>query len=100
MVRNAAFPLYLPDRKESSCRLWTTSTVTASRSPARMAPVGELTEMNKLEYRLPQICPDRVRIAYSDDGSVYMVDVSTGETSKVGRWRIAPFCGSITTRSW
>lgn len=55
-----------------------------------MAPVGELTEMNKLEYRLPQICPDRVRIAYSDDGSVYMVDVSTGETSKVGRWENWP----------
>jgi Tol biopolymer transport system component len=91
MVRNAAFPLYLADRKEIAFvppldDFNGDSIAIASVDGSRRT----LTEMNKLEYRLPQISPDRRRIAYSDDGSVYVVDVSTGETSKVGRWENWP----------
>jgi Tol biopolymer transport system component len=31
---------------------------------------------------LPTMSPDGSRIAYTDDGSIYMVDISTGETAK------------------
>ena len=33
----------------------------------------------------PSLSPDRTRVAYQQDGSVYVVDVSTGETAFVIR---------------
>ena len=37
----------------------------------------------------PKMSPDGSRIAYADGGSIYVVDVSTGESSQVAVGRMA-----------
>jgi Tol biopolymer transport system component len=46
---------------------------------------------------LPTMSPDGTRIAYQDGGSIYVVDVSTGESSRW--WMGTLLSGSTTTRS-
>ncbi len=86
VLRDAAFPEYFPDGK-----------TIAFVEPRASSPGGvglqiadaggsrrTLVEANgPLGIWWPEISPDGTKIAYQDGGSIYVVDVSTGESSKV-----------------
>jgi Tol biopolymer transport system component len=85
VLRNAAFPLYLPDGKEIAFVVPTTSNFegqSIARSADGQGSPRTLVEANSSIW-LPTMSPDGSRIAYQDGASIYVVDVSTGESSRV-----------------
>jgi Tol biopolymer transport system component len=83
VLRNALFPMLLPDRDEiafvtSGYGLTGDRIAIADAEGSRRT----LVEAN-VAIDFPTMSPDGSRVAYSDGGSIYVVDVSTGETSKV-----------------
>jgi hypothetical protein len=89
-----------PDGKEVAFVVPTTSNFEAySIGIARADAQGSrrtLVEANGSIW-LPTMSPDGTRIAYQDGGSIYVVDVSTGESSRW--WMGTLLSGSTTTRS-
>jgi Tol biopolymer transport system component len=84
VLANAAFPLYLPDGQQIAF-------VAPMSSPFNGHSIGiasadgsrrTLVEANDAIW-WPAMSPDGSRIAYDDGGSIYVVDVSTGESTKV-----------------
>jgi hypothetical protein len=84
MLRNAFFPMVLPDGegiafvKPSGFDLSGDRISISDASPG----LGTLVEAN-VAIGFPTMSPDGSGIAYQDGGSIYVVDVSTGESSKV-----------------
>ncbi len=85
VLRNASFPMYFPDGSEiafvsplPSPALGGSSISIADAQGTRRT----LVEAN-IEIWAPQMSPDGSRIAYQDGGSIYVVEVSTGKSSKV-----------------
>jgi Tol biopolymer transport system component len=84
VLRNALFPMVLPDGegiafvKPSGFDLSGDRISIADAEGSRRT----LVEAN-VAIEFPTMSPDGSRIAYRDGGSIYVVDVSTGESSKV-----------------
>jgi Tol biopolymer transport system component len=84
VLRNAFFPMVLPDGqgtvfvKPSGVDLSGDRISIADAEGSRRT----LVEAN-VAIAFPTMSPDSSRIAYQDGGSIYVVDVSTGESSKV-----------------
>jgi dipeptidyl aminopeptidase/acylaminoacyl peptidase len=87
MLRDAAFPVYFPDGK-----------AIAFVEPRASSPGGvsiqiadaegsrrTLVEADSYGIWWPSVSPDGTKIAYQEAGSIYVVDVSTGESSKVAK---------------
>jgi Tol biopolymer transport system component len=85
VLRNATFPLYLPDGERIAFVVPAPDNfgdriaiVSADGSGSRRTLVDAGGQI-----WWPTISPDGTRIAYAVDGSIHVVDVSTGETSEV-----------------
>jgi basic membrane lipoprotein Med (substrate-binding protein (PBP1-ABC) superfamily)/DNA-binding SARP family transcriptional activator len=89
MLQDAAVPMYLPDGERIVFITPTTDDLEgrglsiADASGSRRV----LVEASSADgvVRSPTVSPDGTRIAYWDDGAIHVVDVSTGESSKVAR---------------
>jgi Tol biopolymer transport system component len=83
VLRNALFPMVLPD---GEIAFVTPSGVDLTGGRISIADAEgsrrTLVEAN-VAIVFPTMSPDGSRIAYRDGGSIYVVDVSTGESSKV-----------------
>jgi len=88
-VRNAAFPSYLSDGEEIAFVV-PTSTDLNGYEIAIASSDGAPGTVARITWGTwwPRVSPDRSRIAYRDGGSIYVIDVSTGDRSKVayGVW--------------
>jgi Tol biopolymer transport system component len=86
VLQNAAFPMYFPNEKEIAFVVPMTSNfegkTVAIASADRQDSRRTLIEANDLIW-LPTMSPDGSRIAYQDGGAIYVVEVSTGESSEV-----------------
>jgi Tol biopolymer transport system component len=86
VLRNAAFPMYFADGKEIAFVPPTSSNFEGySIAIARADAQGSrrtLVEANGGVW-LPTMSPDGAGIAYENGSSIYVVNVSTGESSKV-----------------
>ena len=84
VLRNALFPMVLPDGegiafvKPSGFDLSGDRISISDAEGSRRTLVGA-----NVAIGFPTMSPDGSRIAYLDGGSIYVVDVSTGESSKV-----------------
>jgi len=86
VLRNAAFPMYFPDGKEVAFVVPTSSNFAGySIGTARAGGEGSRRTLVESENTvwLPTMSPDGTGIAYRDGSSIYVVDVPTGESSKV-----------------
>ena len=84
VLRNAASPLYLPDGRELAFIVPET-TAFDGRSISIAGADGSrrtLVEANEGIW-FQTLSPDGSRIAYVDGGSVYVVEIATGESTKV-----------------
>lgn len=98
VLRNAAFPRYFPDGKEIAFVLPTTSNF-GGHSIAIASADGRgsrrtLVEANGIWW--PTMSPEGSRIAYQDGSSIYVVDVSTGESSRVADGNLAEWLDDDT----
>ena len=86
VLQDAYFPLYLPDGKDMAFVLPSESDL-AGRNISITSADGQGSPRTLMEAKssifLPTVSPDGTRIAYADDGSIYVVAVSTGESSVV-----------------
>lgn len=84
MLRNAFFPMLLPDGEGIAFVKPSGSDLSGDRISIADAEGSRrtLVEANDA-IGFPTISPDGSGIAYQDGGSIYVVDVSTGESSKV-----------------
>jgi len=86
VLRNAFFPMVLPDGEEIA--FVTPSGVDLSGDRIAITTADgrgsrrTLVDAN-VAIEVPTMSPDGSRVAYSDGGSIYVVDVATGESSKV-----------------
>jgi Tol biopolymer transport system component len=84
VLRNALFPMVLPDGE--GIAFVTPSGVDLSGGRISIADAEgsrrTLVEAN-VAIEFPTMSPDGSRIAYQDGGSIYVVDVAAGESSKV-----------------
>ncbi len=84
VLENAASPLYLPDGKEIAFIVPASSAFDGQSIAIAGADGSRRTLVTANEgIWIQRISPDRSRIAYPDGESVYVVDVSTGESSMV-----------------
>jgi Tol biopolymer transport system component len=84
VVRNAASPLYLADAEEIAFIVPGTSAFDGQSIAIAGADGSRRTLVKATEgIWIQTISPDRSRIAYPDGGCVYVVDIATGEASKV-----------------
>jgi Tol biopolymer transport system component len=84
VLRNALFPMVLPDGE--GIAFVKPSGVDLSGGRISIADAqGSRRTLVKANVAIvfPTMSPDGSRIAYSDGGSIYVVDVATGESSKV-----------------
>ncbi len=83
VLRDAAFAQYFPDGR----RIAFTNTPFGAPSIQIADPDGSRRTLVRADTAdgivWPEISPDGSRIAYQDGGSIYVVRVSTGESSKV-----------------
>jgi Tol biopolymer transport system component len=84
MLRNALFPMVLPDGEGIAFVKPSGFDLSGDRISIEDAEGSRrtLVEAN-VAIAFPTISPDGSGIAYQDGGSIYVVDVSTGESSKV-----------------
>lgn len=85
MLRNATFPLYLPDGEQIAFLVPTPSSfgdAIAIVAADGSVPPRTLVDAG-VEIWWPTISPDGTRMAYTADGSIHVVDISTGVTSEV-----------------
>jgi Tol biopolymer transport system component len=86
VLRNALFPMVLPDGEGIAVVEPSGFDLSGGRILIAGAPVPgpprTLVEAN-VAIEVPTMSPDGSRIAYQDGGSIYVVDVATGESSKV-----------------
>jgi Tol biopolymer transport system component len=99
VLRNAAFPMYFPNEKEIAFVVPTTSNF-EGKAVAIASADGQdsrrtLIEANGLIW-LPTMSPDGSGIAYQDGGAIYVVEVSTGESSEVADGDTAAWLDSDT----
>lgn len=86
VLRDAAFPRYFPDGERIAFVVPTTSgfqgriiAVAETDGPRRT-----LVEATQPTYWWPSVSPDGTQLAYHLDGAIHVMDVSTGESVKVG----------------
>jgi Tol biopolymer transport system component len=86
VLRNAFFPMVLPDGEGIAFVTPSGVDLTGDRIAITTAD-GRGSRRTLVEANVaiedPTMSPDGSRIAYQDGGSIYVVDVSTGESSKV-----------------
>jgi Tol biopolymer transport system component len=90
LLKNASLPRYFPDGKTMAfLSPWSNDFAGTKISTISGASVGDpqaarrtLVEANG-SISWPETSPDGSRIAYEDGGSIYVVEVSTGESSEV-----------------
>jgi Tol biopolymer transport system component len=98
VLRNATFPLYLPDGERIAFLVPAPSSFgerIAIVSADGSGPRRTLVDAGG-EIWWPAISPDGTRIAYAVDGSIHVVDVSTGITSEVAEGRQADWLDDDT----
>jgi Tol biopolymer transport system component len=84
VLENAAYPVYLPDGKQIAFVSELTPDLTG-----RTISIADATGARRVLVKAIHgiwsmtISPDGTRLAYGDGGSIYVVDVSTGDSSKV-----------------
>jgi Tol biopolymer transport system component len=86
MLRNALFPMVLPDGEGIAFVTPSGVDLTGDRISITTADGrGSRRTLVDAEVAIevPTMSPDGSRIAYQDGGSIYVVDVATGESSKV-----------------
>jgi Tol biopolymer transport system component len=84
MLRNAFFPMVLPDGEGIAFVKPSGFDLSGDRiSIADAEPSLRTLVKANVAIAFPTISPDGSGIAYQDGGSIYVVDVSTGESSKV-----------------
>lgn len=84
MLRNAFFPMVLPDGETIAFVEPSGFDLSGDRISIAEAKPGLRTLVKaNVAIAFPTISPDGSGIAYQDGGSIYVVDVSTGESSKV-----------------
>jgi Tol biopolymer transport system component len=95
LVKNAAEPATTDGETWAFVR--PTSDFFAGSTLVLATPEGsrKLVEANEDIFE-PKISPDGSKIAYQDGGSIYVVDVSTGETSDVAVGRMADWVDDDT----
>jgi Tol biopolymer transport system component len=100
VLRNATFPLYFPDGREIAFVEPFTSNFAGHRisivSPDGKGSRRTLVEPKNISIGYPTMSPNGSRIAYQDGGAIYVVDVSTGESSKVADAEIAEWLDDDT----
>ena len=98
VLRDAAFPVYFPKGNDIAFVLPTASnfggSTLAIASADGRGSRRKLVEANGIWW--PTMSPDGSRIAYQDGGSIYVVDVSTGEPSKVADGNLAEWLNDDT----
>jgi hypothetical protein len=82
VLRNAAQPIYAPDGSGAFIEPASNSFF-GPRIMLTTADGPQMLVEAKESIDFPTFSPDSGRIAYGDGGSIYVVDVSTGESSKV-----------------
>ena len=84
MLRNALFPMVLPDGEDLAFVNPSGFDLSGDRISITEPKPGLRTLVKaNVAIAFPTISPDGSGIAYQDGGSIYVVDVSTGESSKV-----------------
>jgi Tol biopolymer transport system component len=87
VIRNATFPMYFPDGKEVAflspfASDFAGQSLSIAGAQGSRRTLAEPTGAGASIW-WPTMSPDGARIAYQDGGSIYVVDVSTGHSSKV-----------------
>jgi Tol biopolymer transport system component len=98
VLRNASFPRYFPDGKQIAIvEPWTDNFAGRSiRIADEQGSRRTLVDANDHIW-WPTMSPDGSKIAYmDDDGSIYVVDVATGESSEVADGNLAEWLDNNT----
>lgn len=97
VLRNAYFPMYVPDGAQIAFTVPSAADFVGPRISIASAD-GEGSRRTLVEANdsiaIPMMSPDGSRIAYQDGGSIYVVDVSTGEASMVADGANATWLGN------
>jgi hypothetical protein len=96
VLRNARFPAYFPDGNRIAFVKpdynWGGPVLRIADAQGNSTKLVEATEA--ITY--PMVSPDGTQIAYHDGGSIYVVDVSSGESSRVADGGYAAWLDSDT----
>jgi Tol biopolymer transport system component len=83
VVRDAAFPMYILGGEEIAFVVPSPGGYSGRRIEILGADGSRRTLVAGEDISRPQESPDGTRIAYTDTGSIYVIDVSTGDVSEV-----------------
>jgi basic membrane lipoprotein Med (substrate-binding protein (PBP1-ABC) superfamily)/DNA-binding SARP family transcriptional activator len=85
VLRDAAFPVFFPDGKIAFVSEMTSDFTGLDISIADAQGTRRTLVTANRSIWAPRLAPDGRRIAYQDGGTIYVVDVSTGERSEVAK---------------
>jgi Tol biopolymer transport system component len=95
VVRNSSFPMALP-HGEVAFVVPLDSSFSGQRIAIEDGTGSRRTLVEAEDTWWPTISPDGARIAYPDDGSIYVVDVATGESTMVAHGGLADWIDDDT----